>query len=43
MVAVIEGEEEAYGAKYIELRVHRSEDDGQLMVHKPNELYRSRR
>ena len=32
MVAVIEGEEEAYGAKYIEFRVHRSEADPNVIL-----------
>jgi hypothetical protein len=32
VVAVIEGEEEAYGAKYIEFRVHRSEADPNVIL-----------
>jgi hypothetical protein len=32
VVAVIEGEEEAYGAKYIEFRVHRSEADPDVIL-----------
>ena len=32
MVAVIEGKEEAGGARYIEFRVHRSETDPNLIL-----------
>jgi hypothetical protein len=32
MVAVIEGQEEAGGARYIEFRVHRSETDPRLVL-----------
>ena len=32
VVAVIEGKEEAYGARYIEFKVHRSETDPNLIV-----------
>jgi hypothetical protein len=32
VVAIIEGKEEAFGAKYIEFRVHRSETDPGLIV-----------
>ena len=32
MVAVIEGQEEAYGARFIEFKVHRSETDPDRIV-----------
>ena len=32
MVAVIEGREEAFGARYIEFKVHRSETDPSLVL-----------
>ena len=32
MVAVIEGKEEAFGARYIEFKVHRSETDPTLIL-----------
>ena len=32
MVAVIEGKEEAYGARYIEFKVYRSETDPSLIL-----------